>query len=153
MAFDGANTSLNRDLARGLYCSAIAARLDPQEGKVELVSAGHQAPAVRWDAEAGQLRKLQPNGIALGFDRGPIFRNSMETLHLDLKPGDAIFLFSPAAFECATVTGKVLGEAGVYQLAKIAIEQGMAAMEEKLCKLVGDESESDLAFTMIRHLA
>ena len=151
VAFDGANTSLNRDLARGLYCSAIAARLDPQEGKVELVSAGHQAPAVRWDTEAGQLRKLQPNGIALGFDRGPIFRNSMETLHLDLKPGDALFMFSPAAFECVTVSGKELGEAGVYQLAKIAIEQGMVAMEEKLRALVSEESESDLAFTMICH--
>ena len=151
VAFDGANTSLHRDLARGLYCSVIAARLDTGNGSVELVSAGHQAPAVRWDAEAGQLRKLQPNGIALGFDKGPIFRNSMETMHLDLKSGDAIFLFSPATFECVSATGKVLGEAGVYQLAKIAIEQGMQSMEAQLRKHLGDEPESDLAFTLIRN--
>lgn len=151
VAFDGANTSLHRDLARGLYCSVIAARLDPQDGRVELVSAGHQAPAVRWDAEAGELRKLQPNGIALGFDKGPIFRNSMETMHLDLKSGDALFLFSPATFECTSASGKVLGEAGVYQLAKIAIEQGMDSMDSQLRKHLGREPESDLAFTLIRH--
>ena len=151
VAFDGANTSLHRDLARGLYCSVIAARLDPQNGRVELVSAGHQAPAVRWDAEAGQLRKLQPNGIALGFDKGPIFRNSMETMHLDLNAGDAIFMFSPAAFECTSASGKELGEAGVYQLAKIAIEHGMDSMEAQLRKHLGDEPESDLAFSLLRH--
>lgn len=151
VAFDGANTSLHRDLARGLYCSVIAARLDPQDGRIELVSAGHQAPAVRWDAEAGQLRKLQPNGIALGFDKGPIFRNSMETMHLDLKPGDSLFLFSPAAFECESASGKVLGEAGVYQLAKIAMEQGMDSMDTQLRKHLGRDPESDLAFTLIRH--
>jgi serine phosphatase RsbU (regulator of sigma subunit) len=151
VAFDGANTSLHRDLARGLYCSVIAARLDPQDGRIELVSAGHQAPAVRWDAEAGQLRKLQPNGIALGFDKGPIFRNSMETMSLELKSGDALFLFSPAAFEATSASGKVLGEAGVYQLAKIAIEQGMSAMDSQLRKHLGEEPESDLAFSLIRH--
>jgi serine phosphatase RsbU (regulator of sigma subunit) len=151
VAFDGANTSLHRDLARGLYCSVIAARLHPQDGRIELVSAGHQAPAVRWDAEAGQLRKLQPNGIALGFDKGPIFRNSMETMHLDLKRGDSLFLFSPAAFECESAGGKVLGEAGVYQLAKIAIEQGMDSMDTQLRKHLGREPESDLAFALIRH--
>ncbi|MHC4822459.1 MAG: PP2C family protein-serine/threonine phosphatase [Planctomycetota bacterium] len=152
VAFDAANTSLNRDLARGLYCSVIAARVDTDNGHLELVSAGHQAPAVRWDAEAGQLRKLQPNGIALGFDQGPIFRNSLETMQVDLKPGDALLLFSPLAFECTSPSGKQLGEAGVYQLAKLAVSAGLPALEEKLTAFLGGEPESDLAFSLVRHL-
>lgn len=150
LAFDRTNTSLNRDLARGLFASAIAMGLDPESGAVELVSAGHQAPAVRWDSEAGQLRKLQPNGIALGFDEGPIFRKSLETLELSLSPGDAIFLFSPAAFECASPQGKKLGEAGVYQLAKLAITDGLDAMRERLEKFLGGPPEMDLAFALLR---
>jgi len=151
VAFDSANTSLNRDLARGLYCSVIAARVDTENGHVEMVSAGHQAPAVRWDAAAGQLRKLQPNGIALGFDKGPIFRNSIETLNLELLPGDALVLFSPLAFDCSSPTGKQLGEAGVYQLAKLAVDQGLDAMEAKLRAFLQSEPETDLAFALIRH--
>lgn len=151
VAFDSANTSLNRDLARGLYCSVIAARVDTETAQVEVVSAGHQAPAVRWDAEEGQLRKLQPNGIALGFDQGPIFRNSIETLHLVLKKGDALVLFSPLAFECTSPSGKQLGEAGVYQLAKMAVEHGIDTLEEKLRAFLQGDPESDLAFTVIRH--
>lgn len=150
IAFDRTNASLNRDLARGLFASAIALSLDSKTGAVELVSAGHKAPAVRWDAEAGQLRKLQPNGIALGFDQGPIFRKSLETLELTLAPGDAIFLFSPSAFECESAAGKKLGEAGVYSLAKLAIENGLDAMETKLKQFLGGAPADDLAFALLR---
>jgi serine phosphatase RsbU (regulator of sigma subunit) len=149
-AFDQTNASLNRDLARGLFASAIALWLDSESGAVELVSAGHKAPAVRWDAAAGQLRKLQPNGIALGFDKGPIFRKSLETLELTLAPGDAVLLFSPNVFECTSASGKALGESGVYALAKIGIESGLDAMEAKLRHFLGGEPGDDLAFALLR---
>lgn len=150
IAFDRTNASLNRDLARGLFASAIALTLHAKNGSIELVSAGHKAPAVRWDAAAGQLRKLQPNGIALGFDQGPIFRKSLETLELTLAPGDAIFLFSPSAFECESPSGKKLGEAGVYSLAKLAMESGLEAMEAKLRQFLGGAPADDLAFALLR---
>jgi len=152
-ACDSTNTSLNRDLARGLYASAMVARMEPADAGVELVSAGHKAPAVRWDAEAGQLRKLQPNGIALGFDKGPIFRKSLETLKLELKPGDGLFLFSPAAFEAENPQGKALGESGVYALAKIAVQEGIEKMQVKLGAFLGGQPRSDLAFALIRREA
>ncbi|MBL7008996.1 MAG: SpoIIE family protein phosphatase [Planctomycetes bacterium] len=149
-ACDATNTSLNRDLARGLFASAMVARMEPASASVELVSAGHKAPAVRWDAAAGQLRKLQPNGIALGFDKGPIFRKSLETLKLELKPGDALFLFSTAAFEAENPQGKALGESGVYALAKIAVSEGIEKMQMKLGAFLGGQPGSDLAFALIR---
>ncbi|MCH2113034.1 MAG: SpoIIE family protein phosphatase, partial [Planctomycetes bacterium] len=145
-----ANLALNRDLARGLFASAMVARLEPSNSEVELVSAGHSAPAIRWDAQGQQLRKLQPNGIALGFDKGPVFRKSMETLKLTLAPGDALFLFSPAAFEEPTKEGKPLGEAGVFALAKYALQHGLSAMEEKLHEQVGGSPAGDLAFALCR---
>ncbi|MBO46762.1 MAG: hypothetical protein CMJ96_07685 [Planctomycetes bacterium] len=147
---DRTNLALNRDLSRGLYASAMIARLNPSDGSIELVSSGHKSPAIRWDAEAGIFRKLQPNGIALGFDRGPIFRRSMETLNLQLKIGDALFLFSPSAFEETNPKGKPLGENGVYALGKIAVEHGMSTMEEKLETFLGGQPHSDLAFAMCR---
>ncbi len=151
VACDAANTSLHRDLARGLYCAVTVAAVQPDTNEVTLVSAGLQAPAVRFEAASGQLRKLQPNGIALGFDKGPIFRSSLENMNLQLAPGDALFLFSPAAFECVSPSGKELGESGVYQLAKIAIHEGLEAMEAKLRAFLGGAPAADLAFTLLRH--
>jgi len=150
-ACDRANLALNRDLARGLYASAIISRLDPSSGEIELVSAGHKAPAIRWDAAAGQFRKLQPNGIALGFDKGPIFRKSLETLKLSLAAGDALFLYSPSVVDETNSAGnKKLGEAGLVSLAKLAIQDGLEAMEEKLRSYVGDSPKSDLAFALCK---
>ncbi|KAA3606696.1 MAG: serine/threonine-protein phosphatase [Planctomycetota bacterium] len=151
LACDITNSSLNRDLARGLFASAMVARLEPSGAQVELVSAGHKAPAVRWDAEDGQFRKLQPNGIALGFDSGPVFRKSLEAVHLELKLGDALFLFSPGCFELENAKGQQLGEKGVYSLAKIAVEHGLEAMEKKLKAFLGSVPKVDLAFALLRH--
>ena len=151
-ACDSTNTSLNRDLARGLYASAMVLRLDPATANIELVSAGHKAPALRWDADAGELRKLQPNGIALGFDQGPIFRKSLEIVRLDLHSDDGILLFSPVAFELEDAAGHKLGEKGIYALAKVAMAEGMPAMEKKLLKFLGGQPTSDVAFALLRHI-
>ena len=129
----------------------MAARFNPQTGEGEIVSAGHQSPAVRFDAESGEMRTLQPNGIALGFDGGPIFRYSIETLQLQLKDGDAMFMYSPRATTCVNAAGKELGEKGVYALAKIAVESGLEVMQEKLLKYLGDNAHPDLGFVLIRN--
>jgi len=128
-------------------------RLDPEDKNLALVSAGHKAPAVRWDAAHGQWRKIQPNGIALGFDSGPIFHESLEEVKIPLGTGDAVFLFSPGAFECANAKGRVLGEKGVYSLAKLAVEQDLEAMEKKLLGFLGGRPQSDLAFALLRRHA
>ena len=150
-AADLTNSSLNRDLARGLYANAMIVRVDPRNGHVELVSAGHQAPAIRLDAAAGTLRRLQPNGIALGFDAGPVFRSSLEQVELDLAPGDALFLYGPGAEDCVGLQGRRLGEKGVHALAKVALEEGLQAMNERLTAFLGGEApDCDLVFALVR---
>jgi serine phosphatase RsbU (regulator of sigma subunit) len=152
-ACDTANAALNRDLTRGLYCSAMLLQVDPSSGAASLVSTGHQTPAIRWDAAAKQWKKLQPNGIALGFDEGPVFRKALETMHLQLLPGDAIVLASPAVLRAASPSGKELGETGLAQLAKLGVEHGLEAVEKKLRAFLGGGPDADLAFALIRRSA
>jgi serine phosphatase RsbU (regulator of sigma subunit) len=149
-ACDTANTALNRDLSRGLYCAAMILQAEPASGRALLVSTGHQTPAIRFDAAAGQWKKLQPNGIALGFDEGPVFRKALETLQIELLPGDAIFLASPAVVRATARSGKELGEGGLAQLAKIAVESGLEAMEQKLRAFLGEAPQSDMAFALLQ---
>lgn len=152
-ACDAANAALNRDLSRGLYCAAMVLRVTPADGTAALVSTGHQTPAVRWDADAGHWLKLQPNGIALGFDEGPVFRKALETVQLEVKSGDAILLASPSVLRAASRSGKELGEGGLAALAKTALEEGMEAVERKLRAFVGDEPQADMAFALLRRIA
>ncbi len=153
VACDAANAALNRDLTRGLYCSAMLLQADPASGAAALVSTGHRTPAVRWDAAAGRWKRLQPNGIALGFDEGPVFRKALETLHLDIRPGDAVLLASPSVVAAAARNGRELGEGGLATLAKIALEDGMDAMEQKLRAFLGAKPQADMAFALLRRTA
>lgn len=150
-ACNATNASLNRDLAQGLYASAMVARLNASESKVDLVSSGHKSPAIRWDEQKQQLVKLQPNGIALGFDEGPVFQRSLESLQVTLGPGDSLFLFSPAVFECMNEKNQVLGEKGVYQLARYAIDHGLELMKTKLLNFMDGNLRSDLAFALLQN--
>ncbi len=152
-ACDKANSALNRDLTRGLYCAAMVLQVDPVSSEAVLVSTGHQTPAIRWDAAAKQWKKLQPNGIALGFDEGPVFRKALESMNLNLLPGDAVLLASPAVMRLASPAGKELGEGGLAQLAKIGVEHGLEAVEKKLRSFLGGGPEADLAFALIRRRA
>ncbi len=145
------NLALNRDLARGLYASAMVARLEPADGSVELVSAGHEAPAVRWEAATGKYLKLQPNGIALGFDRGPVFQRSLERMNITLHSGDALFLFCPGVAKEKNSAGRELGEAGVYALAKVAVEEGLEAVRARIESFVGGKPKADLAFALFHN--
>ncbi len=153
LACDRANTALNRALSRGLYCSVMVLQVDPETGRAALVSAGHDAPAVRHDARAGVWKKVQPNGIALGFDEGPIFRNALETAVLELAPGDAVFLSSPSLARQRRPDGRELGEAGVATLARIALEEGLEAARDRLLAFLGGPPEDDLACTIVKRLA
>lgn len=152
-ACDAANAALNRDLSRGLYCAAMVLRVNPADGSAALVSTGHQTPAVRWDADAARWVKLQPNGIALGFDEGPVFRKALETVQLEVKSGDALLLASPSVLRATSRSGKELGEGGLAALAKLALEEGMEAVERKLRAFVGDEPQADMAFALLRRIA
>lgn len=147
-----ANESLNRDLETGLYASAMVAQLDPDTGKVLLVGAGHKAPAIRSSAE-GALEAFHPNGIALGFDAGPVFQSSLQQVEIVLNPGGGLLLMSPAVYDCANAKGQVLGEKGARALAKFAFEGGLVLLEKKLRSFLGGSPEDDLTFALLRRTA
>ena len=54
-----------------MYVTVLAARLDPTTHELEVASAGHKLPLVHWSAAEKAIRAIQPDGIALGFDKGP----------------------------------------------------------------------------------
>jgi serine phosphatase RsbU (regulator of sigma subunit) len=100
------------DVRRGMYVTALYALLDVASGSVELACAGHQVPLLRYCAADGQLRKLQPDGIALGMDKGPIFERSLTTERFVLEVGDRLVLSNAGPQAVLSPQGEELGESG-----------------------------------------
>ncbi len=128
----GVNRELSRDVRRGMYVSALYALLDPKTNVVRIACAGHKLPLVHFSAATGKVRLFQPEGIALGFDLGPIFESRLEFAEIKLEPGDRLAIFNSGPAVLVDAEGKEFGEKHVYAQVQ---RHGARATEEFLERL------------------
>jgi serine phosphatase RsbU (regulator of sigma subunit) len=126
------NRYLARDVRRGMYVTAMYALLDPESGIVEVACAGHKVPLLRYSAADGKIRTVQPEGIALGFDSGPIFDRALQTVDVPLEPGDRLLLANTGPIVVLDPDGQELGERDFYRDVLRRSRQGTDAMLEGL---------------------
>ena len=115
-SFRRVNRYLARDVRRGMYVTAMYVLLDHAEGVADVVCAGHKVPLVRFCAEDARLRLVQPEGIALGFDGGPVFDRALEVAKVPLAPGDRLVLANTGPVVVTDPDGNELGEKAFYKL-------------------------------------
>ncbi len=102
------------DVRRGMYVTALYALLDPEAGRAQIVCAGHRVPLLRYDAAEDQVRVVHPEGIALGFDKGPVFDRRIQMVETPIEPGDRFLLTNSGPVELTSPDGKELGEKPFY---------------------------------------
>jgi len=109
-AFCRVNRRLEGDVRRGMYVTALCVIVDPATGSGEVVCAGHKVPLLIFTAADKKLRKVHPGGIALGFDKGPVFERSLEVETFELAVGDRFVLSSVGPIQAQDPDGNELGE-------------------------------------------
>lgn len=114
-AFETVNRYLARDVRRGMYVSALYALVDPRASTAHVVCAGHKIPLVRFSGSDKKVRLIQPEGIALAFDKGPIFERALKVQEIPLEPGDRLVLANTGAVELRNPDGVELGEKELYK--------------------------------------
>lgn len=123
-ALVAANRELARDVRRGMYVTALYARLDPARHQLEVWCAGHRLPLLLWRASQRRAVGVQPEGLALGLDPGPVFERSLSGAKVELSPGDRLLMAGSGAAEWSAPDGEEFGEA------RLARELGrLAALE------------------------
>ena len=129
---------INRQLAKGirpgLYVSAVYALLDPATGEVEVACAGHKVPLLHHRSATDELVRHQPEGFALGFDKGVVFDQRLETVRLVLEPGDRLVLGNTGPLRVVDTSGEEWGEQRFYRLVK---RRSAEASEELMGRLEG----------------
>ncbi len=113
--FKAVNRLLSPDLRRGMYVTALAAVLDQKACTLTIANAGHN-PLLRYDAATKAVAAVHSDGIALGFDKGPVFERSLRETEVPFNPGDRIVLCTPGVFGIKDKDGKELGEANFNKL-------------------------------------
>lgn len=126
------NGFLSRDVRRGMFVTAMYVLLDPASSSAEVACAGHKVPLLRIGGADGKLRAVQPEGIALGLDRGSVFERTLKVQRLQLEPRDRLVLANTGALAVLDAEGKELGEKGFYRLVLAHARKAPAAMLEGL---------------------
>jgi hypothetical protein len=113
-AFRRINGWLAGDVRRGMFVSALYALLDRTTGRATVACAGHKIPLLRVCAADGQLRVVQPEGIAFGFDKGAVFDRRLQVVEVPIDPGDRLVLTNSAPVRIQNSAGEELGEKPFY---------------------------------------
>jgi serine phosphatase RsbU (regulator of sigma subunit) len=129
------NALLSGDLRRGMYVTVLLAVLDPAAGTLTLANAGH-APLLYCKAGGKGIAPVQSEGIALGFDRGPVFDQTLKVVRLTLAPGDRAVLFTPGVTRVTGADGSALGEGRFAGVVKREARQPAAAFVRRVAATV-----------------
>jgi serine phosphatase RsbU (regulator of sigma subunit) len=109
---------------------------------------------VRFTAEDRKVRVVHPEGIALGFDKGPVFDSKLELALVPVERGDRLVLVNSGAVTVANAEGAELGEKGLYALVMkygaLPTDQFLSKLREALLAHAGDAPrERDISIVTV----
>lgn len=108
------NRHLAGELPPGRHVTALYAVLDMAAGTATLASAGH-LPLLVYRHAAGKLSMVNPEGLALGMDTGPVFDDALQEGEIPLGVGDRIVMYTDGALKIQDADGAEYGEQRFYQ--------------------------------------
>jgi len=93
------NYHVARDIKRGMFVTMIYVILNVRTREMTVASAGHQ-PMVICRAADREVELVHPDGIALGFDKGPVFDRVIREQKVQLYKGDRVVLYTNGIVDC-----------------------------------------------------
>jgi len=115
--FRQTNSLVAKDIKRGMFVTAILAVLNVRTREMTVCSAGHNPMVVYRERTAG-IELVNPNGIALGFDAGPIFDRTLQESATRLDPGDTVVMYTDGVVEAMDEAGEEYGDDRFYSFVK-----------------------------------
>jgi serine phosphatase RsbU (regulator of sigma subunit) len=129
-----ANRMLAQDIKKGMFVTGMYAIINKQTHELRVASAGHN-PMLVWRAATNRVELVNPNGIALGFDKGPVFERSIKEERVVLERGDRIVLYTDGTVEAMDAQNREYGD---DRFAKLVSELAQRDSNQFLNLLVKD---------------
>ncbi len=151
-----ANRMLAQDIKKGMFVTALYCILDKRTNEMRVASAGHN-PMVVWRAAGNRIELVNPNGIAMGFDKGPVFEKTVKEEKIVLGRGDRIVLYTDGTVEAMDEKNREFGDDKfqglVKQLATRDSNQMLNLLVKSLDEHKGDAPQSDdITIVTLRYL-
>ncbi len=116
-ALSALNAQLLRDFDRTTFVTMLCMVLDPAADTLCIANAGH--PPVLWfKAANGSAEVVRTHGVALGILPAERFGPLLETVDIQLEPGDVVLGYSDGVNESHNVNGELFGEMRLRRFAE-----------------------------------
>jgi sigma-B regulation protein RsbU (phosphoserine phosphatase) len=107
------NRVLYNDIKRGMFVTVFYMILSLQKAILSCVSAGHN-PMVLWRKASNTCHLVNPNGLALGIDKGPLFEKTLKEQKIQLFKGDRFVLYTDGVIESMNDKHEQFGQNRFY---------------------------------------
>ena len=107
------NRVLYNDIKRGMFVTVFYMILSLQKAILSAVSAGHN-PMVLWRKASNTCHLVNPNGLALGIDKGPLFEKTLKEQKIQLFKGDRFALYTDGVIESMNANHDQFGQNRFY---------------------------------------
>jgi sigma-B regulation protein RsbU (phosphoserine phosphatase) len=128
------NRVLYNDIKRGMFVTMYYVILSLQKAMLTCVSAGHN-PMVLWRKASNTCHLVNPNGLALGIDKGPLFERTLKEQKIQLFKGDRFALYTDGVIEAMNSNQELFGQNRFYLRVK---QLGDRSSSEFLSLLVNE---------------
>jgi sigma-B regulation protein RsbU (phosphoserine phosphatase) len=151
-----ANRMLAQDIKKGMFVTALYCILNKRTNEMRVASAGHN-PLIVWRAASNKVELANPNGIALGFDKGPVFERTIKEERIVLGHGDRIVAYTDGTVEAMNAANQEFGDKRFHQLIQQLATRDSNQMLNLLVKTLdehkGDAPQSDdITIVTLRYL-
>ncbi len=126
------NRVLFQDIKRGMFVTMCYMVLSIKGRQLTLSSAGH-LPLILWRSASRTCHPLNPLGLALGIDKGPLFEKKLREERIVLSPGDRFVGCTDGILEAMTADHEELGAERFHALVS---EHGERPSAEFVTKII-----------------
>jgi sigma-B regulation protein RsbU (phosphoserine phosphatase) len=150
------NRMLAQDIKKGMFVTGLYAIINKKTRELRVASAGHN-PMLVWRAASNQVELVNPNGIALGFDKGPVFERSIKEERVSLDHGDRIVMYTDGTVEAMDAANKEFGDEPFQALVRDLAPRDSNQMLNLLVKALDDHrgkapQSDDITIVTLRYL-
>lgn len=131
------NRILARDIRRGMFVTCLYALIDVTNNTMLVSSAGHN-PMVVFRRATGKYELINPNGIALGFDKGPIFERTIKEQKIPFAPGDRFVLYTDGVVEAMDGRNVEFGDERFYKMVQSLADKDSNVFINTVVKALDD---------------
>ena len=129
------NRELHKDIKRGMFVTMYYAILDLPKRLLTCVSAGHN-PMVLSRKSSKTCHLINPNGLALGIDKGPLFEKTLQEQQIELSTGDRFTFYTDGIVEAMNESNEGFGQNRLYLRLKQLSEEGSPDLLRRLMEEV-----------------